>query len=90
MVGLGPEVLLYHSSDLALPPPLVPLLHPYDLQAAVVFLLEGRRRSVTAAAAAAEVPQAAALRKHALAQGVDVAVGRLPEAEDGLGVGDAH
>ena len=37
-----------------------------------------------------EVSDAAALGEHALAQRVDVAVGRLPQAEDGLGRRRAH
>ena len=36
------------------------------------------------------MPQPSTLGKHSLAECVDVSVGRLPQTQDGLGVGDAH
>ena len=79
VIRLGLEVLPDDRAHLALPPAVVPPLHAHDLQTARA-----------AAPPAAQVPQPPALGENALAQGVDMAVGRLPQAQDGLvgGVAD--
>lgn len=70
-VGRGAKILADDGPDLALPPTSIAVFHADDFQAAGVIV-------------AVDVPQAAALGEDALAQRVDVAVGRLPQTQDGL------
>ena len=69
------EVFADHSSDLTLPLASVPVLDADNLQAAAVGRGPRGRGGVS---------EPSGLGRDALAERVDVAVGRLPQAEDGF------